>query len=191
MPQIGEIKKGRELGRNNNHKYIWQACANCGKERWVVLRKDKPESLRCCKCARATYIVSDETKAKLRQMWKGDKHPCWKGGRHKTKQGYIEVWLSPNSFFYPMAGKKSYVREHRLVMAEHLNRCLLSWEIVHHKNGIRDDNRFENLLLLSARYYHISDTCLKKENKKLREKIKRLEVELNNLRKGNDEENKR
>ena len=33
--EIGEIRKAREIGEIGTNKYIWQACADCGKERWV------------------------------------------------------------------------------------------------------------------------------------------------------------
>jgi hypothetical protein len=54
----------------------------------------------------------------------------------KNHDGYIVV-----------VQKGRELREHRLVMEQVLGRKLRSWETVHHKNGIRDDNRPENLEL--------------------------------------------
>jgi len=80
-------------------------------------------------------------------MW-GAKNPQWKGGRVTCRpDGYVLVKLAENDFFRPMAGKNGYVMEHRLVMAKSLGRCLQPWEKVHHKNGIKDENRRSNLKL--------------------------------------------
>lgn len=74
-----------------------------------------------------------------------------------------------------ISGQHNYIAEHRLVMAQSLGRCLESWEIVHHKNGIKTDNRLENLQLLPCQGYHISDTLLKRENGKLQKRVDELE----------------
>lgn len=72
-------------------------------------------------------------------------------GKAKTilnKDGY--VWL-PYHHAHPNARKKDgYISEHVLVMSEYLGRPLLPGENVHHKNGVRDDNRLENLELWST-----------------------------------------
>ena len=48
---------------------------------------------------------------------------------------------------HPRTRSHDYVFEHILVMEANLGRYLLPGENVHHRNGVRDDNRLENLEL--------------------------------------------
>jgi len=79
----------------------------------------------------------------------GSNHNHWKGGRHKVANGYIHVWCPehPNAVH-----EHRYMMEHRLVMEKYLGRYLEKWEQVHHLNGIKDDNRIENLELVIKKY---------------------------------------
>lgn len=96
----------------------------------------------------------------------------WKGGRIRRNRGYVWVKLLPDDPFYEMASDRGYVLEHRLVMARHLGRPLRPDEIVHHKNGVTDDNRIENLELLT-RWEHMN-----RPRRRLIETIKHLEERL-------------
>lgn len=53
---------------------------------------------------------------------------------------------------HPNATKKGYVRQHVYVMSEMLGRGLMKGEQVHHRNGVMNDNRIENLELWSGQH---------------------------------------
>jgi HNH endonuclease len=93
----------------------------------------------------------------------------WHGGKRKHSQGYIEIKVLD----HPYTNNSGYVLEHRLVMEKHLGRYLEQNEVVHHINGIKIDNRIENLELIKNqsehRHFHKKDMsnriCIKCDKK--------------------------
>lgn len=96
---------------------------------------------------------TEKTKRKMSETRKGqagEKNFNWKGGRKKSNGGYVLVF-SPQ---HPCAEVGGYMLEHRLLMEVHLGRYLGPSEVVHHQNGVVDDNRIENLRLFPSTNQH-------------------------------------
>jgi len=113
-----------------------------------LARKGKPFTQKHKENIRKAF--SNEFIKEMVRDKRGQNNHFWKGGRSIHKSGYVLVYC-PN---HPYVTHGCYVFEHRLVMEKHLGRILLPTEVVHHINGIRDDNRIENLMLFSTTGLH-------------------------------------
>jgi hypothetical protein len=78
------------------------------------------------------------------------------GGRTVDKSGYVLIRMPD----HPRANHAGYVREHRLVMEKLVGRYLRPEEVVHHRNGVKDDNRPENLKLYATNGKHKEEDML-------------------------------
>ena len=92
---------------------------------------------------------SKETNEKIRKTLTGkcvgEKSARWNGGVCHHGDGYIFLMKKD----HPRSNEKGYVFEHVLVAENKIGRFLLDNECVHHINGIRNDNRSENLIVLT------------------------------------------
>ena len=109
-----------------------------------------------------------------------ERSPSWRGGRRKTSHGYIDLWLPE----HPRARGSGYVLEHVVVWQEHHGELPPGWHI-HHINGIKDDNRVENLRAMPSRehmrYLAMQQEELRRheiENQALRARVAYLEAQL-------------
>ena len=110
------------------------ACAECGVEIWRNGRLCKP-----CDGKRRIEAYSSGA------------NPNWKGGRTIDKHGYVQLRVERGQH---KPGTQQYVREHRKVW-EDAHGPLPTSYIIHHLNGIKDDNRLENLAAVSRSDHHV------------------------------------
>lgn len=103
----------------------------------------------------------------------------WKGGKIVNSKGYVELYMPGHR----LATKRKYVLEHRLVWEESNNKRLpKGWE-VHHLNGMRDDNRPENLAAMTKAAHSRLHNNVEYERMKnrLQERIRELEARVAEL----------
>lgn len=100
----------------------------------------------------------------------------WKGGVRLCANGYIKV----KCYGHPRADKGGYVFEHILVMEKAIGR-FTTWyskgnpnnEAVHHINHNRQDNRLENLQLMT-----VSEHSAMHRTHRMSEQIQKIRVEM-------------
>lgn len=85
---------------------------------------------------------------------KGDKNPRWKNGKRNSR-GYIFI-LNPE---HHRAEKGGYVMEHILVFEKATGIEVPKDCCVHHINGNKQDNRIENLCLMTRKAHTLLHHC--------------------------------
>lgn len=118
------IQCGREFQPSSRHKH----CPACRRQNGRVL----------CVCGNPKHFSSSSCNDCCNR--KGAGNGNWKGGKRRWKNGYVTCRV-------PDHPRGPNVFEHILVMEDALGRYLYPGETIHHLNGIRDDNRLENLEL--------------------------------------------
>lgn len=121
------------LGRFKEGFIPWNKGKRTGIKPWLGKKRDKKTKEKISKKLLGVYI--------------GKKSSRWKGGRFKTKQGYIYI----NCPEHPRVKRKKrkYLGEHTLIMEKYIGRYLKDFEEIHHINGIKGDNRIKNLRLMT------------------------------------------
>ena len=82
--------------------------------------------------------------------YKGEVHHSWKGGRIKTRGGYI--WILNHD--HPKTDRDGYVREANLICEKALGKNLPPKAVVHHIDHIKTNNYNQNLVICQNTGYN-------------------------------------
>lgn len=137
----GQFTKGSLVGQDN---YNWTGgmvmlqCRNCEQD---MLRY--PSRLKVL-TGQSKIFCSFKCKGEWQSRNSVREHnPHWKGGKRLSKEGYIQIYLPEHH----RANQNGYVLEHILIAEKKYSRKIYPKEHIHHLNGIKWDNRPNNLFL--------------------------------------------
>lgn len=160
------------IGGSTKRLFVNVECPRCGERhttRWDHIKnKENADSryLPCMSCCQIKDVGRPDKRGYIVRHYRS--FP-------KEKWGILKKMCKSNG----------QLKEHRAIMAIKIGRPLLPHEIVHHINGVRDDNRPENLEIFSTTNVYNKHHCcgireieVVEENKRLRHKIKELERKL-------------
>lgn len=123
----------RKFDYNNSQLYIpntQQGYCHCGCGQLTPIAKKTRPHLGIMKGQHVRYLV-------------GHARRNGKLGRKVRQDGYVLILMKD----HPHSDSNGNVLEHRYIMEQYLGRYLTANETVHHKNGVKSDNRIENLEL--------------------------------------------
>lgn len=92
----------------------------------------------------------------------GKRNPNWRGGRSRASNGYVLLRVGIG---HHLADVRGYAYEHRVVAEVKIGRRLLPGEEVHHVNGIKDDNRAENIEIVTKPEHALEHRSPKNKNR--------------------------
>lgn len=81
-------------------------------------------------------------------LYLGENNPNWRMGRTMSS-GYVRIRVTPDKI-----ASKAYRLEHHVVWEQHSGKPLPKGWVVHHLNGVKDDNRPENLAAMPRNEHH-------------------------------------
>jgi hypothetical protein len=142
-------------------RFVSVICGICGKPRWGQFDN-------IIKQLRKPFFTGYDAKCVAHLGWiqKGRPRP---ERRKVTEAGYVKVFIGEGR---PMADCRGETFEHRLVVSQKLGRPLTTFEHVHHLNGVKTDNRPENLEMMGADSHNL----VTKMQSRIRELEKQIET---------------
>lgn len=158
-------------------------CSDCSREHKLQYIREYDHGIRrsvCVDCgadigARAQRCVPCGNKHKV-SKYVGNNNPNWKDGRVVDKHGYIHRRVKTGT---PGVGKGAFYRPEHVIIWEQFNGPISDGWVVHHLNGVKDDNRIENLAGMPRNEHHSHPRealrPYEKRIKELEEELKRLE----------------